>query len=258
MAPETFFLYNDAEQNLANSVALTFEECGGKYSKDKPLPTDFTQRSNDVQSLLAQQGSDWRLDGCAEDDTLCRAQYWDGSYTRSFESAFLSHFHDYGYQYRETFNSTSLSDALVSSRWTRHKIDAVRYDTLAVSLPLNWTRLYDGRIVAESRVFYANGTTYDLVDGYGIINREDYAIPLETLVQEIKFQEEERSLLDQIPATWIQFANGTVVTDKAYKWYPSGVMTTPNDEVFPERAPNINQFTFGIQEDDGFVNSVLD
>lgn len=152
----------------------------------------------------------------------------------------MSHFHDYGYQYRETFNSTQLSEALVSSRWSRHKIEAVRYDTLGVQLPLNWTRLYDGRIVAESRVLYANGTTFDFVDGYGIINQVDYAIPLDALVQEIKFQEEERALLDQIPETWTEFANGTVFTDKGYKWYPSGVMTTPNDEVFPLRAPNIN------------------
>ena len=67
---------------------------------------------------------------------------------------------------------------------------------MSVNLPLNWTRLYDGRIVAESRVFYSNGTAFDFVNGYGLQNRIDYDLPLERLIQEIKFQEEEKSLLD--------------------------------------------------------------
>ena len=52
-------------------------------------------------------------------------------------------------------------------------------------------------------------------------------------------------------------ANGTVITSKGFKWYPSGVVTTPNDEVLPLKAPSINQFIFLFQDDDTFKNSEL-
>lgn len=146
--------------------------------------------------MLAAKRDEWRVDGCAVNDVICQSASQDGSYTRDFADAFSSHFHDYGYQHRELFNTTEVAKALTSSKWARHTVDKVRYDTMSVNLPLNWTRLYDGRIVAESRVFYSNGTAFDFVNGYGLQNRIDYDLPLERLIQEIKFQEEEKSLLD--------------------------------------------------------------
>lgn len=74
---------------------------------------------------------------------------------------------------------------------------------------------------------------------------------------EIKFLEQERAIFDSVPSTWTQFTNGTLITDKGYKWYPSGIVTTPNDEVFPTRASNIEQFIAKFTADDGFVNEAL-
>ena len=33
IAPETFLLYNDAQKSLSNSITLTFEQCGGRYTQ---------------------------------------------------------------------------------------------------------------------------------------------------------------------------------------------------------------------------------
>ena len=48
-----------------------------------------------------------------------------------------------------------------------------------------------------------------------------------------------------------------MITDKGYKWYPSGVVTTPKDEVFPTRATNYPNLTKILSEKDGFVNVKL-
>jgi len=122
---------------------------------------------------------------------------------------------------------------------------------------MNWTRLYDDRIVTESSVFYPNGTNYDWVDGYGISNRQNFTQPLEDLLKQFKFFEEERGIFDEIPPLWTVYTNGTVITDQGYKWYPSGIVTTPNDEVFTIRATTIEQFIDKTKEDDGFVNQAL-
>ena len=109
--------------------------------------------------------------------------------------------------------------------------------------------------MSESNVFYMNGTGFDFVDGYGIINREDMTRPIDDLMKELKFWEEEKGVFDELPSSWTSFVNGTVMTDQGYKWYPSGVVTTPNNEVFPTRATNIYQFVGALTEDDGFVNT---
>ena len=44
------------------------------------------------------------------------------------------------------------------------------------------------------------------------------------------------------------------MTDKGFKWYPSGIVTTPNDEVFPNKATNIEQFISKFTTSDGFIN----
>jgi hypothetical protein len=124
-------------------------------------------------------------------------------------------------------------------------------------LYLNWTRLYDGRIVAESSVFYQNGTLFELANGYGIRNRLDFDQKLSSIINIFAFYEEEKAELDQIPSSWTTLANGTVITDKGYKWYPSGVVTTPKDEVFPTRATNYPNLTKILSEKDGFVNVKL-
>jgi hypothetical protein len=47
------------------------------------------------------------------------------------------------------------------------------------------------------------------------------------------------------------------MTDKGFKWYPSGIVTTPNDEVFPNKATNIEQFISKFTTSDGFINKEL-
>ena len=42
------------------------------------------------------------------------------------------------------------------------------YDTRAVELPTGWNRLDDGRIVSKQAVFYPNGTSFTLSDGFGL------------------------------------------------------------------------------------------
>ena len=63
-------------------------------------------------------------------------------------------------------------------------------------LHLNWTRLYDGRIVAESSVFYPNGTLFELANGFGVRNRLDFDSKLSSIMSIFTFYEEEKASLE--------------------------------------------------------------
>jgi len=105
-------LYSEAEQGLANSVALTFEQCGGRYAHEKPLAADFNTRTSDVQALLAESTSsnEWLMSGCGSGDFVCLSNYKDGKSSQTFEDAFKSHDHDNSYVFRETYNTTDSSE----------------------------------------------------------------------------------------------------------------------------------------------------
>ena len=56
--PEEFSLYNDPEKNLANSIGLLFEQCGGKNSAEladlaagQQTPQDMAEDLQEVTEL---------------------------------------------------------------------------------------------------------------------------------------------------------------------------------------------------------------
>jgi hypothetical protein len=99
------------------------------------------------------------MSGCAAGNFSCEANYTDGKSSKSFADVFLSHNHNENFL-RRTLNTSAISEYLLVKQWERHLVETRRYDTGSVDLPLNWTRLYDGRILSDTRVFYPNGTYF--------------------------------------------------------------------------------------------------
>ena len=100
--------------------------------------------------------------------------------------------HDNNPIFRQTVNTTAISEAELVDQWARHtEGGSINFDTELIQLPLNWTRLYDGRIVMEANVLYKNGSAYRLVEGEGLEFREDFEDTLTKAIREIKFYEEE-------------------------------------------------------------------
>ena len=151
-------LFSDPQTGLENSISILVEQCQGDNSHlESKLPSDF--RIKDLPSPFTDITEQYGGNG--------------SSGTR-----------------RRRLNVDNLA-------WYQHQAVPSFFDTSTTSMPFEWTRLSDGRVVSRDSIFYTNGTQCEYAEGRGTFCDDSFSfVGLNQFLDQQREKEGVRALPD--------------------------------------------------------------